>query len=296
MPLSLHPAYRATVQSIVGPQDIEIISLPFETDSGRLSLGDLQDFDGEDITALIIAQPNFFGVLEEVDELTAWAKRNDVLVIAVTNPLTLALLNPPGEWGEGGADIVCGEGQPLGAPLCSGGPYFGFLCCNKNHVRQLPGRLVGRTVDADGKPGFVLTLQAREQHIRRSKATSNICTNQGLVVTAATIYMSLLGFEGLRRVAASCYSNTHALAQRLIRIEGVEPFYSGEFFHEIALRLNKPASLALEAMAEQGIAGGYPLDRGYPGLENGLLVCATETKTEQDMERYVSVFTEFMSR
>lgn len=296
IPLSVHPAYRATVQSIVSPQNLEIETLAFDAASGRLDPKALRAYDGADLTALIIPQPNFFGILEEVDELTAWAKRNGVLVIAVTNPLTLALLSSPGEWAETGADIVCGDGQPLGVPLSSGGPYFGFLCCKQQHVRQLPGRLVGRTVDADGKSGFVLTLQAREQHIRRSKATSNICTNQGLMVTAATIYMALLGFEGLRRVAAGCYRNTHELARKLMEIEGVEPLYQGDYFHEIALRLDRPAHQVVETLAGQGIAAGYPLGGEYPGRENGLLVCATETKTERDLQVYVDAIRNTLSK
>src|SRR5690606_19975372 len=142
---------------------------------------------GQDITAVVIQQPNFFGLLEDVDAITDWAHANGALVIAVVNPLSLAILKPPGEWGEKGADIVVGEGQPLGAPLSSGGPCSAFLTTRQGLVRQMRGRIIGRTVDLDGKPGFALTLQAREQHIRRSKATSNICTNQGLLVTAATI-------------------------------------------------------------------------------------------------------------
>src|SRR5262249_17757001 len=157
----------------------------------------LHRFDKQDITALVIPQPNFFGVLEDVDNLVNWAHDHEALAIAVVNPTAMALLKEPGSWGEQGADLACGEGQPLGVPLASGGPYFGFLCCKQSTVRQMPGRIVGRTVDSEGKQGFTLTLQAREQHIRRSKATSNICTNQGLLVTAATIYMSLMGPEGL---------------------------------------------------------------------------------------------------
>src|SRR5690606_15188053 len=141
-----------------------------------------------DATALVIPQPNVFGALEDVDALTDWARANDAFAIAVVNPTALAVLKAPGEWGSDGSgvDIACGEGQPLGVPLSSGGPYFGFMCTKQDHVRQMPGRLIGRTVDLDGKIGYALTLQAREQHIRRSKATSNICTNQGLLVTAAT--------------------------------------------------------------------------------------------------------------
>ena len=153
----------------------------------------LDEFGKEEFAALVIPQPNFFGVLEEVDALTDWAHGKNALAIGVVNPTALAILTPPGEWGEKGADIAVGEGQPLGIPLSSGGPYFGFMACKQALVRQMPGRIIGRTTDQDGKAGFVLTLQAREQHIRRSKATSNICTNQGLMVTAATIYMALAG-------------------------------------------------------------------------------------------------------
>ena len=160
---------------------------------------------------MIVPQPNFFGLLEEVDSLTDWAHEHQIQVIAVVNPLAMAWLKPPGQWGKKGADIACGEAQPLGIPLASGGPYCGFLCTKKALVRQMPGRIVGKTTDNTGKPGFVLTLQAREQHIRRAKATSNICTNQGLLVTAATIYMSLLGPEGLRQVALASHENTRAL-------------------------------------------------------------------------------------
>ena len=197
-PRALHPHYRAVVRTITSAQGIELVDLPWDPLGGHTDLAALEEFAGEDITAVLIPQPNVFGVLEPVDALTDWAAGNGAIAIGVVNPLSLGLLKPPGEWGAAGAAIACGEGQPLGVPLSSGGPYFGFLTCRQALVRQLPGRLVGRTVDLDGRPGFTLTLQAREQHIRRSRATSNICTNQGLMVTAATIYMSLLGPVGLR--------------------------------------------------------------------------------------------------
>jgi glycine dehydrogenase subunit 1 len=292
MPRSLHPAYRATTHSIVRNQGIELIEAPNDSASGRTRIDGLQAYIDAGITALIIPQPNFFGVLEEVDELTAWAEAHDVLTIAVVNPISLALLKPPGEWGRQGADIVVGEGQPLGAPLSSGGPYFGIMCCKQEHVRYMPGRLVGRTVDADGNPGFVLTLQAREQHIRRAKATSNICTNQGLMVTAATIHLALLGPKGLENVAASCYANTHALAEQLQYIEGVRRAFSGDYFHETVLRLERPVTQVLKALVEYDVLGGYPLHRDYPELDDCFLICATETKTARDLEHYVQALTQ----
>lgn len=286
MPSTVHPAYRAVVKSIVKHQGISIEELPYCSASGKTLPEELKKFEGEDITALVIPQPNFFGVLEDVDALTDWAARNNSFAIAVVNPTALALLKPPGEWGENGVDIACGEGQPLGIPLSSGGPYYGFMCCRQAHARQLPGRIIGRTVDLDGKPGFTLTLQAREQHIRRSKATSNICTNQGLMVTASTIYMALLGAEGLERVAAHSMHNTQALADKLCAIDGVERVFSGAGFHEVVLRLPKDVDGVLQALADKGIFGGYALGKHFPELQDCISVSATETKTEADLDAY----------
>ena len=284
LPDTVPPAYRATAEAIVRHQGIELVPLPWAADSGTTDLAALDAFAGEDVTALVVPQPNFFGALEDVDALTRWARANGALVIGLVNPLALALLKPPGEWGDDGADIVCGDGQPLGAPLSAGGPYFGLLCCKQAHVRQMPGRLVGRTTDADGKPGFVLTLQAREQHIRRSKATSNICTNQGLLVTAATIHMALLGPEGLRRVAATCWANTRALVERLAAL-GLRPRFAGHHFHEVVLDLGRPAEPVWRRLLDDGILAGYRVGRHYAELENCLLLCATERRDRQDIER-----------
>lgn len=227
--------------------------------------------------------------------LTDWAHANNMLVIAVVNPTSLALLTPPGEWGEQGADIVVGEGQPLGVPLSSGGPYFGFMCCRQQYIRQMPGRIIGRTVDLEGKPGFTLTLQAREQHIRRSKATSNICTNQGLAMTAATIYTSLLGPDGLEAVAAHCHANTRTLVAKLSAIDGVSEVFSAPVFHEAVLRLPRPAAEVLAALAEKNILGGYDLGRDYPELADCVLVCATETRVESDLQAYAQALQEVLA-
>lgn len=286
MPTTVNPVYRQVVDAIVRNQGITLVDVPYCAEEGRVLAGALKHFEGDDYTALVIPQPNFFGVLEDVDALTDWAHANNTLVIAVVNPTSLALLTPPGEWGEEGADIACGEGQPLGIPLSSGGPNFGFMCCKQKYVRQLPGRIIGRTVDLEGKPGFTLTLQAREQHIRRSKATSNICTNQGLMVTASTIYMSLMGPEGLEQVGAASLQNTAVLADKLCAIDGVDKAFTGAGFHEAVLSLTKPTAEVLAALAEQSIHGGFDLSQDYPELENALLVCATETKTAADLARY----------
>lgn len=295
LPTSVNPAYRATAHAIVKNQKIELIEIPYSPETGTLSLSAVAAYEGEDIAAVVIQQPNFFGMLEDVDTITNWAECQGVMVIAVVNPTTLAVLKPPGRWGRKGADIACGEGQPLGAPLSSGGPYYGFLTCKQEHVRQMPGRIVGKTVDLDGKAGFALTLQAREQHIRRSKATSNICTNQGLVVTASTIYMSILGPQGLERVASVSHANTRALVDKLLALDGVERVFDGPFFHECVLRFNNLAAKdILVALEDKNILGGYYLADDYPELENAILVCVTETKTEVDLDCYANAVREIV--
>ena len=180
-------------------------------------------------------------------------------------------------------------------PLSSGGPYFGYMTCKMKHVRQMPGRIIGRTIDLDGKPGFTLTLQAREQHIRRSKATSNICTNQGLMVTAATIYMSLLGHDGLAAVARKSAQNTVRLVDGLTSIEGIDRLFDGPRFHEVALKLDRPVAPVLEALAQRNILGGYDLSPGYSDLGDAMLVCATETKTDADIDAYVDAMRDVFS-
>jgi len=318
LPMTVSPIYRSVVHSIVRMQDIELVEIPFDAASGTVDMQALQQHAGSDLAALVIPQPNFFGALENVDALTDWAHAQNALAIALVNPLTLALLKAPGHWGtsplpnplpqagEGanvslrdsktyGADIAVGDGQPLGAPLSSGGPYFGFMCCKQALVRQMPGRIIGRTVDLEGKTGYTLTLQAREQHIRRAKATSNICSNQGLMVTAATIHMALLGVDGLRRVAAASHANTAALAVQAGGVHGVKRAFSTPHFHEVVLHLPKSSAEVLARMAEQGVLGGYDLSPHYPHLGNAILVCATETKTAEDLQRYVAALRHALS-
>lgn len=296
LPATVHPRYIQVARATVKNQGIELVSLPWCTECGHTLVAALEGHAGQPAAALVIPQPNFFGVLEPVDSLTDWAHAHDMLAIALVNPLALALLKPPGAWGEQGADICVGEGQPLGVPLSSGGPYFGFMTARQALVRQMPGRIVGRTVDLDGQPGFALTLQAREQHIRRSKATSNICTNQGLLVTAATIHMALLGPQGLKNVALAAHANTRALLDKLCAIEGVTRVFGAPFFHEAVLRVDAPVADVLRALRARGILGGYQLGLDYPELADCVLVCATETKTPDDLNEYAQQLARILSR
>jgi glycine dehydrogenase subunit 1 len=287
----VNPVYEQVAKAIAGSQGLTFERLPLDTASGNVDFSALET--GGQPVAVVMQQPTFPGTLEDVDQLTDWAHAEGALVIAIANPTALALLKAPGHWGAEGADIAIGEGQPLGVPLSSGGPYFGYMTCKQKHVRQMPGRIVGRTTDLDGNPGFTLTLQAREQHIRRTKATSNICTNQGLMVTAATIYMSLMGLDGLAMVARRSHANTPTLVDGLCTIDGVERLYDGPYFHEAALQLDRPVVPLLEALAEQNILGGFDLT-GFAGRD-ALLVCATETKSAADIDAYVSAFAGVMS-
>lgn len=295
LPRTVAPAYRRVVRTLLTPQEVEILEIPYDETQGRIDPDRLAVYEGQGVTALVLPQPNYFGQLEEVDALTGWAERQGVVTVALVNPIALGLLKPPGEWGTGGADLACGDGQPFGIPLSGGGPYFGFLCCRRKHVHQLPGRLVARTVDSAGREGFVLTLQAREQHIRRGKATSNICTNQGLMATAATIHLALLGPEGLWRTALRCHHCTRDLVRRLLAVPGVERAFEGACFHEAVLRLPQPPREVLARLASRGILGGIDLGRDYPELAGSLLVCATELRTEAELEAYAQSLDEILA-
>ncbi len=283
---SLHPYYREVATVMLRGQGISLQELPLQ--DGCCDHAALAALSGKDFAAVAVQQPSFLGNLEQVDALTDWAHANGALAIAVVNPTALAVLRPPGQWGAEGADIACGEGQPLGVPMSAGGPYVGFLVCRQAIVRQMPGRIVGRTLDLDGNPGFTLTLQAREQHIRRSRATSNICTNQGLVATAATIYMALLGAAGLREVAQSCHANTRELVSQLAALPGISPPFTQPYFHEAVLQLDRPVGPVLDALSRQGVLGGFDLSQHYPELGNALLVCATETRGSEDIRAYAA--------
>lgn len=296
IPNNVHPHYRDTLQSIVQQQGIDLCFISFDEETGLIDISELRTLSQHTFDALIIPCPNFFGCLESVDFLTDWTHEKNAFVIALVNPMALGLLKAPGDWGNSatlrrGADIVCGELQPFGIPLASGGPYAGFLCCQQALVRQMPGRIVGQTVDKEGKRGFVLTLQAREQHIRRSKATSNICTNQGLLVTAATIYMSLLGAKGIHATAVKSHQNLSSLLA-LLKEKQIQPKFSAPYFHENVIHI-PDAKRIVQACAERGVLIGLCVEDYYPELKDCVLVCVTETKTAQDLQEYISVLFSF---
>ena len=290
---TVHPHYTEVAQNIVKHQGITLNELAL-ADTGVVEVTALPS---EVLpTAVVIQQPNFLGCLEQVDAITDWAHSLDALVIAVVNPMTLAVLKPPGDWGGQGADIVCGDGQVFGVPMASGGPSFGFMCCREKYVRQMPGRIIGKTVDLEGRDGYALTLQAREQHIRRGKATSNICTNQGLLVTAGTIYLALMGPQGLREVATQSHHAAVTLRQRLTEIPGVSQAYTAPVINEFALRLDRSAGEVCEAMRERGILAGLNvgdfLDIGQG--DKLLLVAVTERRTARELDAYVAALNEVM--
>jgi glycine dehydrogenase subunit 1 len=283
-PTTLSLGIKEVLSSYLRMQSIEITWLDHDA-SGRM----VEPEGGwGDVAALVIAQPNFLGVLEEVGNWVDRAHQEGCLSIAYVHPLSLSLLEAPGAWGESGVAIACGDGQSLGIPLSYGGPSFGFLACKQAYVRQLPGRIVGRTVDQQGDTAYTLTLQAREQHIRRDKATSNICTNQGLMVTAASVYTALMGPVGLREVVATS-AKRHAYLMALLREVGITPAFTGPTLYETAVKLPMPAAQLIEAMANRGILAGYDLGRWDQRCQNILLLCTTEVHTHEDCHAYVRV-------
>ncbi len=287
---SLPPGWRAVAATLLRGQGLELVEAPLDA-CGQADFGSLDQDSAGGFAVIAVAAPNYLGRLPNIADWRAFADRQGALLVVGVNPVALGMLRPPGEWG---ADIVCGEGQPLGIPMSGGGPYLGLLACKDRYVRQMPGRVVGRTVDSAGNSAYVLTLQAREQHIRRSRATSNICTNQGLMVTAATLHMALLGGEGLRRVAEACHARTLELVEALTAIKGVRRAFDAPFFHEDVLCLDRPVALVLAALAEKGILGGIDISAQYPELGNALLVCATEMRASEDIRTYASALTEIM--
>jgi glycine cleavage system P protein (glycine dehydrogenase) subunit 1 len=281
----LHPHYREVLRTYASAGSFELRPVPLE--GGRTTAASLAGALGPDVAAVVWAQPNFEGIVEDGSALTAAAHAAGAYSVAAADPVAISVLKPPG---HDGADIVAGEGQPLGVPMGYGGPLVGFFSIRKRDVRRLPGRLSGVTVDVDGKRGFVLTLQTREQHIRRERATSNICTNQGLMALANTIHLALLGAEGMRDTAIQCLEKAHYLAGRLAAVPGVSLAHAGApFFREFVVRLPRPAAEFVRVALDAKILAGIPLARFERGRERDLLVAVTEKRTREEMDRYAAL-------
>jgi glycine dehydrogenase subunit 1 len=279
---TVHPAYRAVLRTYLEGLDLEIIEVPLPRDGFVITADAIAPYLSDDLACIVMQYPNFFGGIEAVREIADLAHGHAGALVVGTYPIPLGLLTPPGELG---ADVVAAEGQALGIPQSYGGPYVGLLAARQSFVRQMPGRLAGMTTDSEGKRGFVLTLQTREQHIRREKATSNICTNQGLMATAATVYMSTVGPEGLQEVAQRSYQNAHYLADRIRQIPGYGIATSEPFFHEFVVSTPIPASQVGRRLRDEGILGGLDLGTVDSALDHHMLVCATELNNRTGIER-----------
>lgn len=282
---TLHPHYRAVVDQYLGSHDVQIVTIPF-LDSGKINLKEYKDNLNTTCAAVLIQSPNFFGIIEDLKEIARLAKEKNALLITSSNPISLALFEPPGAFG---ADIAVGECQPLGIPLNFGGPYAGFMSCKTEYVRQMPGRIVGQTVDSHGKKGYVLTLQTREQHIRREKATSNICTNQTLAALSSLIAMLWYGKIGLKDLALTNYARASYLKEELLKIPGTAGLSGGPIFNEFAIRFTKPAIEVQKKFRGLGIEPGLNLGEYFPKLKDYLLVAVTETKTLNDLQKYIKI-------
>jgi glycine dehydrogenase subunit 1 len=276
----VHPHSREVLSTLARGWDVEVVEAPL-----RDGVTDLPELD-ENVSAVILQQPNFLGAVEDIGAMAARAREQGALTICACDPLPLAVLKPPGECG---VDIAVGEGQTLGNRLDFGGPSFGFFAATDALIRRMPGRIAGETRDLDGKRGFVLTLQTREQHIRREKATSNICTAQALNALAGVIYLSWLGRHGVVELAELMLQRTAYARERLQGVDGIRLMHEQPVVREFAVDLDAPADRVIARCREQGINPGYPLAREYPELENGLLVAITEKRTKADIDRLVDV-------
>lgn len=281
---SVHPEYRQTLKTYTSRLDVKVEEIPYHSQTGKLDLPALDKSLADDVAGVLVQSPNFFGVVEELNEISALCeKKGASLAVAIAEPLSLGILRPPGDYG---ATIVCGEAQSLGVPPSFGGPGVGFLAGRMVDVRNMPGRLCGQTVDADGNRGFVLTLAAREQHIRREKATSNICTNQALVALMVTIYLCLLGKKGLKELAKLNLSRAEYAKKALSK--NVSLKFSGETFNEFVIKVDS-AEKRLSALKSEGILGGILLERWYPELNDCILVSVTEMNTKEQIDRYAKL-------
>jgi len=282
MPETVHPEYQAVVRTYLSYVGSEIVRIPMK--NGALDMDHLKKSLDQNVAAVIVQHPNFFGILEETQEISDLAHRAGAMLIACVNPISLGILQAPGEYG---ADIAVGEGQPLGNSVSFGGPHFGFFTVKEALLRKIPGRIAGMTVDKVGRRSFVLTLQAREQHIRREKATSNICTNQALCALKGAIYLTLLGKIGIKKLALLNLSNAHRTYERLLKIKGVKPFSDRPFFNEFAVRIDKDRDALKVSLKQHRILGPLDLGKFYPTLDSSYLFAVTEKRTDQDLDQLI---------
>ncbi|NQU39569.1 MAG: aminomethyl-transferring glycine dehydrogenase subunit GcvPA [Lentisphaerae bacterium] len=286
----VNPVYRKMLYSYTANLEIDFTEIPVT--HGQSDREAVFAALGEDVAGVILQNPNFFGVIDDHEDIVTHCHERGILVIQSVYPIAMAMLKPPGAIG---VDIAVGEGQSLGIPLAFGGPYLGFMATSKKLVRKMPGRIAGRTLDRNGREAFVLTLQAREQHIRREKATSNICTNQGLCALRAHIYLSVIGKEGLKEVAQLCHAKAEYAKERFKAIPGVSVMESSPTFNEFTVRLPADASEVAGRLVERGIAPGLPLGRYYPGMENYLLVAVTEKRTKAEIGHFAEVLADVLT-
>ena len=282
VPETITPHLLTVVNTYTHHLNLKVEALP--THNGLIDPALLAKALQTETAAVVIQNPNFFGLIEDLPDLIPIVKQHGAIPICYAHPLTLSILEAPGNLG---ADIVVGEGQPLGLPLSYGGPYLGLMAVSERFMRRIPGRLIGETVDHHGKRAFVLTLQTREQHIRREKATSNICSNQALCALRAAIYLAILGPVGLREIAQRAFDNAHYLYQELLTI-GLSPLFDSPFFMEFAIKTPKPTAFYLDKLLEKGILAGFDLKRSQLGLTNSLLICATEVFSKEQLDRFVT--------
>jgi glycine dehydrogenase subunit 1 len=280
----VHPHSRESLLTYGAGYGTDLIEVPLA--DGVTDAAALAEAIDDETAAVFLQQPNFLGTVEDIEELGAAAKEHGALVVVACDPVALSILRPPGECG---ADIAVGEGQPLGNRLDYGGPAFGFFCATEEHIRRMPGRIAGETTDVDGRRGFVLTLQTREQHIRREKATHNICTAQALNALAGMVHLAWLGKRGFVELGELLARRTAYARERLASVDGVELLHDAPVVREFAINLDAPVPPVLDWLAAQGVGGGYPLARDYPEHESGLLVALTERRSRADIDRFAEL-------
>jgi len=287
---AVNPEYRQTIATYFANLPTEIVTIP--APSGKTDLAALEAALDDQTAGILIQSPNFFGIVEPVEEFATLAKEKGALTIQAFDPLSLGLLRRPGHLG---VDVAIAEGQGLGTPMSYGGPFLGLFACRIDQVRRVPGRIVGETLDRKGNRCFVLTLQTREQHIRREKATSNICTNQGLLALRAAVYLALMGPQGMKEVSELCWHKAHYAAEELAKIPGIKRRFDAPFFKEFVIDLPGPADQYLEAMLERGFHAGVPLGKWYANAENSLLVAITEKRTKEEIDALVAAWRDVLT-